>query len=249
MNNKMIEELSLNNWPALSTLLYDGWVLRFANGYTKRANSINPIHYSTCNLEHKIAECEQIYTLNNLPAIYKITPFIHPVHLDHILENKGYSLIDLSSILTLNLDHIREPSLDSVKINTQRNAEWVDHFCRLNQVEDKNRDTMEQMLSNIKTKKGFISLYYEGKVVACGLGVIEREYIGLYDIITDIEYRNRGFGEQLLLNLLKWGCENGAKYSYLAVVMNNIPALQLYSKIGYLEAYRYWYRVKDTVSC
>ncbi|MNW35347.1 Acetyltransferase (GNAT) family protein [compost metagenome] len=96
---------------------------------------------------------------------------------------------------------------------------------------------------------GFISLYYEGKVVACGLGVIEREYIGLYDIITDIEYRNRGFGEQLLLNLLKWGCENGAKYSYLAVVMNNIPALQLYSKIGYLEAYKYWYRVKDTVSC
>lgn len=47
MDNKLIEELSLNHWQPLSTLLYDGWVLRFANGYIKRANSINPIHDST----------------------------------------------------------------------------------------------------------------------------------------------------------------------------------------------------------
>ncbi|MDY8022035.1 GNAT family N-acetyltransferase [Paenibacillus polymyxa] len=105
---------------------------------------------------------------------------------------------------------------------------------------------MERMLSNIKTKKGFVSLYYEEQVIACGLGVIEREYIGLYDIVTDINYRNRGFAEQMILNLLKWGKENGAKYSYLAVVSNNEPALRLYSKIGYSEIYKYWYRVKDS---
>ncbi|MNI22071.1 ribosomal-protein-alanine N-acetyltransferase [compost metagenome] len=248
MDNKMIEELSLNNWPALSTLFYDGWVLRLANGYTKRANSISPIHYSTCNLEQKITECEQIYAQNNLPTIYKITPFIQPANLDHILEEKSYSFVDLTSIQTLKLDHIPEPSLDSVKMDTNINPDWVDHFCKLNHVEDKDKSTMERILSNIKTKKGFISLYYEGKIVACGLGVIERDYIGIYDIITDIEYRNRGFGEQLILNLLKWGSQNGAKYSYLAVVMNNKPALKLYSKIGYSEVYRYWYRVKDTVS-
>ncbi|WP_230202593.1 GNAT family N-acetyltransferase [Paenibacillus ihumii] len=103
------------------------------------------------------------------------------------------------------------------------------------------------MLNNIRTTKGFISLYYEEQVIACGLGVIEREYIGLYDIVTDPDYRNRGFGEQMILNLLKWGKENGAKYSYLAVVLNNEPALRLYSRIGYSEIYKYWYRVKDNL--
>lgn len=248
MDHKMLEELSLNNWPSLSTLFYDGWVLRFSDGYTKRSNSISPIHYSTCNLEQKISECEQIYALNHLPAIYKITPFVHPIKLDQILEDKGYSLIDLSSIQTLNLDHIQKPPLDSVKIETHIDNEWLNDFCRINRVEHANRPAMEGILSNIKTKKGFISLYDEGKVVACGLGVIERAYIGLYDIVTDIEYRNRGFGEQLLLNLLTWGRENGAKYSYLAVVMNNKPALKLYSKLGYTEAYKYWYRVKNAAS-
>jgi hypothetical protein len=245
MDNKLIEELSLNHWQPLSTLLYDGWVLRFADGYTKRANTINPIHYSTCNLNEKIEECEKIYSANNLPTTYKITPFVLPINLDGTLEEKGYSLIDTTSVQTLELDNINEPKLTLVNIYDNINAEWLEDFCRLNNVKDKNTSIMERMLSNIKTKKGFVSLYYEEQVIACGLGVIERGYIGLYDIVTDINYRNRGFAEQMILNLLKWGKVNGAKYSYLAVVSNNEPALRLYSKIGYSEIYKYWYRVKD----
>ncbi|MFD0620504.1 GNAT family N-acetyltransferase [Paenibacillus sp. GCM10027629] len=247
MDNKLIEELSLNHWQPLSTLLYDGWVLRFADGYTKRANSINPIHYSTYDLNNKIEECEKIYSANNLPTTYKITPFVHPINLDGSLEGKGYSVIDTTSVQTLKLDNIIEPELTSVRIYENITADWLENFCRLNNVKDKDKHVMERMLSNIKTKKGFVSLYYEEKVIACGLGVIEREYIGLYDIVTDINFRNRGFGEQMILNLLKWGKENGARYSYLAVVANNAPALRLYSKIGYSEIYKYWYRVKDNI--
>ncbi|MDY8022034.1 hypothetical protein [Paenibacillus polymyxa] len=116
MYNKLIEELSLNHWQPLSTLLYDGWVLRFADGYTKRANSINPIHYSTCNLNEKIEECEKIYSAVNLPTTYKITPFVHPINIDGTLEEKGYSLIDTTNVQTLELDNINEPKLTLVKI-------------------------------------------------------------------------------------------------------------------------------------
>ncbi|MFD1388607.1 GNAT family N-acetyltransferase [Oceanobacillus oncorhynchi subsp. oncorhynchi] len=245
MLDKTIEELSLNNWQPLSTLLYDGWVLRFANGYTKRANSIQPIYYSTYKLEQKIDACEKVYSEKNLRTIFKITPFIQPENLDDILKEQAYSLVDYTSVQTIALDTISEPTLHSVSIDEKINREWLDRFCQLNNVEEKNKDTMLQMLSNIITRKCFISLYYNEEVIACGLGVIEREYIGLYDIVTASQYRNQGFAEQLILYLLKWGKDKGAKYSYLAVLLNNEPALRLYSKIGFSEIYRYWYRVKE----
>jgi len=244
-NNRLIEELSLNNWQPLSTLLYDGWILRFAKGYTKRANSINPIYSSSINLDQKIEECENIYTKNNLRPNFKITPFVNPANLDDILQVKGYSLIDRTCVQTLDLNGVKEPTLHSVLLDENINFEWMDNFYRMNRIEEKNKDSMIRMLSNIATKKCFISLYHKDYVVACGLGVIERNYIGLYDIVTDINYRNQGFGEQLILNLLKWGKENGAKSSFLAVLLNNRSALKLYSKIGYSEIYQYWYRVKE----
>jgi hypothetical protein len=68
-----IEEISLNALPSLQTLLVDGWVLRFANGYTKRANSINPLYASTSNVEAKIQFCEEAYRCSNLPVVFKMT--------------------------------------------------------------------------------------------------------------------------------------------------------------------------------
>lgn len=89
-----IIEFSLNHWPALTTLLYDGWVLRFSDGYTKRANSINPIYDSTDELNRKILACENMYAVNHLPIIFKITPYVHPENLDSILDGMGYSMVD-----------------------------------------------------------------------------------------------------------------------------------------------------------
>ncbi|UPK44768.1 GNAT family N-acetyltransferase [Paenibacillus pabuli] len=241
---KTIEELSLNHWQPLSTLLFDGWVLRFAQGYTKRANSIQPLHYSTQDVHEKIEQCERIYASNQLSTIFKITPFIQPDHLDQLLHEKGYDVVDLSRVQTRSLATIKEPEHSDVKMDEQLTGEWLDHFCRLNQLSGLHRRTMEQMLNNIRTRTGFISLFIDGQVVACGFGVVERGYIGLYDIITDANFRNRGLAEQMILHLLHWGKENGATSSYLQVVANNAPALKLYAKLGYSEIYTYWYRVK-----
>lgn len=242
--HKNIEELSLNHWQSLSTLFYDGWILRFANGFTKRANSIQPIYDSSHDVFAKIDECERIYASNQLSTIFKITPFIQPDHLDQLLQDRGYTIVDHTNMQVRSLEALKEPEYPFVQIDEQLTQEWLDHFCRLNQVHEGKRETMTQMLSNIRTSTGFISLSVDGQVVACGLGVVERGYIGLYDIITDAAYRNRGFAEQMILHLLHWGKKQGATSSYLQVVAGNAPAIKLYTKLGYSKIYSYWYRVK-----
>ncbi len=80
--------------------------------------------------------------------------------------------------------------------------------------------------------------------MAVGLGVADTGFVGLYDLVTEKEFRNRGFGKQLVLNLLDWGKQHGARRAYLQVMLDHTPALHLYSKLAFKEIYQYWYRVK-----
>src|SRR5215475_10560663 len=99
---RRIEEASLNAWPALQQMLFDGWLLRFTKGYTKRANSVNPLYRSSMHVEEKIALCERLYAEKEQPTIFRLPSFASPVHHDHLLARPRYRLIDRT----------RAPSLD-----------------------------------------------------------------------------------------------------------------------------------------
>ena len=75
---RSIEELSMNAWPAMQTLHYDGWVLRFADGYTKRANSVYPLYPSEINVDEKIDFCESFYRRPGPADRFQIDRRQHP---------------------------------------------------------------------------------------------------------------------------------------------------------------------------
>lgn len=242
---RFYEELAMNAWPAHQTLLYDGWVIRLADGYTRRANSVNPIYPSTISIEEKIEKCEKLFSEKGLSTTYKITEASFPENLDGILASKGYQLNALTILKVLNLEGIPEPADMNIEVFTDYSEYWTENYCRLNNVRPEDIEPMRRILQNIIPQKFFITLYCNGEAAACGLGVLENSHIGLFDIIVDSRHRRKGLGEQLILNLLKLGKENGASKSYLQVMANNEPAVSLYSKIGFKECYRYWYRTKQ----
>jgi ribosomal protein S18 acetylase RimI-like enzyme len=105
--------------------------------------------------------------------------------------------------------------------------------------------TMRMMLGSIVPKSGFFHLKEGTETVAVGLSVLERGFVGIYDIVIDADLRNRGLGTQMMRHILHWGQTNGAHTAYLQVMLNNPPALHLYQKLGFREIYRYWYRQKE----
>lgn len=113
---RIIEELSLSAWPCLQQILDDGWILRFADGYTKRANSVNPIYMGTQNVQEKIKRCEQIYLKKNLKPIFRITPLAHPENLDELLANEGFHKKDLSSVQLQDLAAFEPQATSSARI-------------------------------------------------------------------------------------------------------------------------------------
>jgi len=242
----LIEELSLNAWPTLHTLHYDGWVLRFANGYTRRANSINPLYKSTLELADKVAYCEQLYTSQRQNTVFKMTTAAQPSSLDDFLAQRGYTHDALTSVQTLSLDSVDRPHLDTITMGPNAADSWLDAYCRLNNVDQRHLPTMTRMLNSILPARCFCILKQGDDTVAVGLAVTERGYVGLFDIVTAAAYRNRGLGTQLLLHLMQWGKANQAHTAYLQVMRNNTPALNLYAKLGFREIYTYWYRVKTS---
>jgi len=103
VNIRLLEELSLNAWPALHTLTVDGWLVRFANGYTRRANSVNPLYAPAGNVNDNIAACEALYAARGLPTVFKLTPDSQPPDLDDLLAQRGYTREAETSVQTLAL--------------------------------------------------------------------------------------------------------------------------------------------------
>ena len=244
---KLFEELSMNAWPAFHTLLFDGWVLRLAEGYTKRANSILPLYGSSQDYNEKLAFCEAFYGKQGLPAIFKLTDEGCPdnlVHLDHLLEKRGYLRLDETALMVLKLNKEDEfPVKGDVVLDWGLSEDWLDNYFQCSKdLSLTNREKARRLLGNIKGTQVTARATQEKKPCGFGLGVMERGYLGIFDIIVSEEFRRKGVGKAVMEGLLRSGREAGAHTAYLQVVKGNTPAEKLYEGLGFKKAYSYWYR-------
>jgi GNAT superfamily N-acetyltransferase len=244
-----IEQTALRAWPALCQLEYDGWLVRFSDGYTKRANSVTPLPGSTLPVEQKIAHCEQLYAGKGLPCIFRLTPFASPTGLDDALARRGYTVFDTTLVMLADLKDYELPGEMNTVLSTRLLDDWLDIYCDLRGQPLASRRTHQGILECIEHQEGhtvqrlLVSLDRGTKPVSCAMGVIEDGYLGLFDMITAVQERNRGYGHALLSSLFCLARERGAAVAYLQVVEQNARARRLYSKLGFQEAYRYWYRM------
>ena len=241
---RMIEELALNAWPSLQTLLLDGWVLRFANGYTRRANSVNPLYPSQQEAGEKLRVCERWYRDRGLKVVFKMTAASQPDSLDALLAARGYEIHAPTSVQLMELDALDGTPAADITLDAAVTDVWFAAFCEVGGADRRHHGTMRQLLALIMPETRFAALWLDGRVAACGLGVLQAGHIGLYDIAVAPGLRRRGYGQRLVKSLLAWGKEAGAHTAYLQVMLNNAPALRLYEKVGFREIYQYWYRVK-----
>ncbi|HEV2129611.1 MAG TPA: GNAT family N-acetyltransferase [Longimicrobiaceae bacterium] len=241
MLERRLEEAALNAWPALRQMLCDGWVVRFSRGYTKRANSVNPLYTSSLELREKVATCERLYREQGLPPIFRLTPFTTSSMLDGVLDERGYATIEPSLVLHRDLQDRSEGSAGELR--EEALDDWLALFCEWSGVAGQRRPTLRAILEAIPTRRWLVTLPAEERTVACALGVLEGEFFGIFDLVTAPQHRGRGHAARLMQSLLNRAQAHGAAQAYLQVVQSNAPARRLYEKLGFSEAYPYWYRV------
>lgn len=243
---RFFEELALNMWPSLQTVHYDGWVLRFANSLSRRANCIVPMRRSTEPLEDKIDYCRELFERVGIVPAFKIFPAPDSEALEQLLEARGYDACFETRVLARDLDRLgagRAGGAAEGELRALSTEEWCREYIRLSGKRD--AATLHGIVSNVRAEHLLGALELDGEVAAVGMAVLQRGHVGLQGVVVDKSLRGRGLGARVTGALLRWGGEMGAHRAYLQVDSDNEPANRLYDRLGFRAQYRYWYRCTE----
>lgn len=242
------EELQSNAFPALQTIMYDGWSVRFGGGFTYRVNCANPMYPEVLPAAEKVPYVEALYRQSGLTmSIFKLHEGMEPVQLSAcqtLLDGMGYGTERDGNIFVCDLTTFDRQPKTQVTVQSVMDDQWLAGFLTMNGTADAQRQAAMTMLKNIHCPIAATSIWEESRMVACGLGVLERGNVGLYDIFVDASCRRRGLGADICTAIMQAGRAQGCQRAYLQVLSDNLGARALYRGLGYEETYEYWFRTK-----
>ncbi len=236
---RRIEEASLNAWPALQQQLYDGWLLRFGRGFTKRANSVVPLYDGSLPIVQKVDYCERLYRREQQQTIFRLTTIVDHKNLPDVLAERRYTPIDETDVLVAPADSIdgkRAPGFVETACE-----DWLRAYSALNAMPEHAQPLHRAILSAIKSPCGYGLIHANGQIVACGLAVADQEVAGVFDVVVHPDFRRRGYGHALIAGLARWARAHHAAHVYLQVLASNAPAQSLYRALGFQRLYAYHY--------
>jgi ribosomal protein S18 acetylase RimI-like enzyme len=226
-------------WPARETLSYDGWELRYADGFSGRANSVLPVGESSLSLETKLRFCHEWFDRRGVRLEVRCTPLCEP-GIDDELAARGYAIDRPTHVMVGDLDGSAASRWD--RIGTTPDGRWCQAMSRLLSIGEERRPGWEGIIERIALPAAHVLVANGDDEVAGGLGVVDGPWLGLFEIVVAPGWRRRGYGREVTRSLLAWGRKSGARRAFLQVVASNAPAIALYETLGFQRVYSYWYR-------
>jgi N-acetylglutamate synthase len=238
---RRLEERAFRGWPALETRDSAGWRLRFADGYTKRANSINALGPDAQTDPATLQDLETAYRERGQPVVWRLSPLAPPAIAD-ILAGRGYRTIERSLLQVCPL-HAGFAADPDVQIHPQPTPAWIEAFAAHSPVRPEHRPVMRRMLAAIAAPAGFAFVETAGEPMAMAIGAVQGDHMGLFDVLVMPQARRRGLARKVTESLYAWAWGHGARFAYLQVVATNQAAMPLYAAQGFRTVYSYEYRV------
>lgn len=263
----LLEEISLNAWPSHKMELYDGWLIRYSYNYTHRTNSVQQVGISTIPIDDKIAYCEKIYRDFHTPSIFKISPLIDG-DFDMMLSERGYTKEHVTETMIMDMKDFnryepvdveyefygRNSGLPSnaaypngavVQLRDMITEDWINALFRLNGTTNPTlRRIVPSMYHAIPKETIVAKIEIDGRMVASGLGILDRSHCGIYAIYVDPSCRGHHYARAIVSTILFEAEKKGCGRAYLQVVTDNSRAKHLYESLGFEPFYEYWFREK-----
>jgi GNAT superfamily N-acetyltransferase len=241
-----LETRLVNAWPALETQIVDGWIVRFAKGYSKRANSASPLIAGASLDEAAIDQIVAQFKIQGLPPTFRLTG-LQSREVDGRLAARGfveleptYGMAASLSDLTVDTEVAMDPS---VTVEPKPKGRWLKDVAAAYGGDKADHTKLTEIVQRIRQPTAFATLAIDDRPAAWGMAVLERGYAGFFDIVVAPDLRGLGLGKQIVCALSAWARKAGAERAYLQVREENEVARDLYRMLGFTDAYRYTHRV------
>lgn len=242
-----VEDAGLNASAPPQQRWLDGWLVRYLPGKARRARCINALAPGRLPLAEKLALAAPVYEAAKVPMIFRLTAFTQPPGLDNALAAMGYGVVDHTRVmicpqLPVAAGASKLPAgLTWVALNGQPFAQAVGALR--DSPDDHIRSHALRLAHSPVPYQGFaLRREADGVILACGQLAQEGQMVGLYDVFTHESVRGQGLSSLLCERMLAVSASQGAQLAYLQVDAENQPALKVYRRLGFADAYRYHYR-------
>jgi N-acetylglutamate synthase len=240
-----IEDACFKAWPALHEAVIDGWLVRFAKGLTRRANSANPLRGERSDTDALISRLEGEYRQRELPVYIRIPSIIGPAMPDRLArlgyQAEGESLALCGDVADLEGARVRADT--GVAVAPRPDEEWLSAMARLQGHSAPAHAVYREIIGSIKVQAAFAALREDGTIVSVAFGAIHDGLLCVESVVTDHAFRGRGLARRMLGALAAHARPQTGGVC-LQVQADNAAGRHLYGSLGLRERYRYHYRTK-----
>lgn len=238
------ERRIINAWPAVSTLVVGDWVLRFANGYSGRANSATPLNYGAELDEEMLDLIAELYRADGLAPSIRLTPLVAEATRAAVIE-RGYRVKDKSFGQIAPLAGLPVSEEPELQIEARPSQEWIAGVAALQGGIKSHVGNLAAIVERVRLPVACATWLVEGEAVAYGMSVAERGLAEIGLICVHPDHRGHGYGRRIVQGLMGWAGAMGCRDAYLQVEQGNAIAINLYASLGFRQLYAYETRILD----
>ncbi|MGL4634544.1 MAG: GNAT family N-acetyltransferase [Beijerinckiaceae bacterium] len=232
---RALEERLVNVWPAVHTLLMDGWVVRFANGYSGRANSASAVVTGATMPPALLDEIERLYADAGMKPQVRVTP-VADAAVEPLLVSRGYRVKDASRIMSAPLADFADKRTDPrITLEPKPERAWLDGVSVRQEVSKRSPDHLAAIVGQIRVPAAFATLRLDGEAIGFAMVAIDRGWAEIGSVMLDAGYRGKGLGRATVNALMVWAAQNGAHHAFLQVDGTNSVAINLYRSMGFVD--------------
>ncbi len=234
-------------WQPVESESLGDWELRYADGFTRRANSVLALGDPGVPLDEALGLVREWYARRGLHADVQTSTGAEGTHelLCAELERRGWAQHTPAQVWTGALAPLGDADADVSGVRLARTCDeaWLSRYQRFGEGSPAVLKVLHGgpsvWFASVASQEGAGSGH--GVPAAIGRCVVDGRWAGFMAVEVSPEYRRRGLATAVMTAMARQALEEGASAAWLQVESGNEAAKAMYERMGFAPHHHYHY--------